>query len=156
MLESSMEYILIRSLPESILLVLAGAMLLDLDIGIKNGCKLGLIMSAIVGLIRFLPITFGVHTILSIVILGIILIIISRGKLIQSIIATLTIFISLVFSESIYLILFKRIFKTNVVFLLNNTNFSMALLSLPSLIIFLGLVFSINKLRKKCLNLRGN
>ena len=73
MLESSLVYIITRTFPESLILVLSGVVLLGINIDKKRIFKDGIILGMIIGIIRLLPITFGVHSILSMISLFIIL-----------------------------------------------------------------------------------
>ena len=73
MLESSVTYILLRTFPESIILVLSGLILLDIKIDTKNVIKKGILLGISITFIRLLPINFGVHSVLSMIVLEIIL-----------------------------------------------------------------------------------
>ena len=73
MLESSLVYIFTRTFPESLILVLSGVILLGINIDKKKIFKYGIILGIIIGIIRLLPITFGVHSVLSMIVLCIIL-----------------------------------------------------------------------------------
>ena len=66
MLESSLVYTITRTLPESLVLVLSGLILLGIGIDIDKSkvIKKGMLLGFIIGIIRLLPINFGVHSIL--------------------------------------------------------------------------------------------
>ena len=58
MLESSLVYIITRTFPESLILVLSGVVLLGINIDKKKAFKDGIILGLIIGIIRLLPISF--------------------------------------------------------------------------------------------------
>ena len=65
MLKSSLAYVILRVIPECIILILGSYILLDLKIDKYKIMKYGFLYGLIVTLIRSLPITFGVHSLLS-------------------------------------------------------------------------------------------
>ena len=149
MLESSIIYILLRTFPESIILVLSGLILLDKKIDTKIVIKTGILLGTLITLIRLLPINFGVHTILSMIVLGIIVYKISDKQLVQSMISICLIWISLALSEVIYIFIATEIFKIPFDKLVNNKSLYSALITLPSLLILIGLVFIFKAVTKK-------
>lgn len=152
MLESSMVYLLIRSLPENILLILSGFILMDLKLDKIKIIKLGLLFSLIMHFVRNLPITFGVHTIISMILLELFLIKLSGEKSMKSIIMTLVIYIALILSEGIYIWVVVDLFGIPEELVMNNTNIKGAISSFPSLIIFLLLIFIIKKIYNKIIS----
>ena len=73
MLNSSLAYVVLRVIPESIILMLSSFILLDLKLDKLKVLKYGVFHGMIVTLIRTLPINFGVHSLLSMIALGLIL-----------------------------------------------------------------------------------
>ena len=149
MLESSLAYIVIRSIPESIILMLSGFILLDLKLDTKRIIKLGLILGGIISLIRKLPITFGVHTILSMVVLGVILFKISNKSFMEVIITPCDIWISLALSEAIYYIIATGLLRIDSEVLTDYQSIQGAVSTLPSLLILLMVVLVIKSMKKK-------
>ena len=88
MLESSLVYIFTRTFPESLILVLSGVILLGINIDKKKIFKYGIILGIIIGIIRLLPITFGVHSVLSMIALCIILLKCARNDIVKSMVST--------------------------------------------------------------------
>lgn len=150
MLESSIIYTLIRTLPESLCTVSAIAILIEIDIERMKLVKIGGVLGILVFIIRMLPITFGIHTIFSILALMIISSKLSDGKLGKSIICTLEIFLALVLSEGLYLSIATRILKLPIKLLMSNTSILGAILTLPSLAIFFLIVIIIKEINKNC------
>lgn len=152
MLESSFEYIIIRTLPESILFMLAGFILLNLKIDKIKLLVYGLLLGGIVTAIRSLPIAYGIHTVLAMMIGGYILTKISKLPLAQVVMATCGIFISLALSEGIYIGIATGIIGIPME-ILTDTDAIAALCTLPSLIIFIGIVilmkYFVNKISAK-------
>ncbi len=149
MLHTSMVYILIRTFPECILVLFSGCILLNLNIPKSKVFKTGIIYALIVSFIRILPIHFGIHTLLSIILTTFILLYFSNKNLIDLLATTCCIFIALLFSEVIYLNTFTNIFRLHYNLIVDNFSLSSALLSLPSLLIFLILVKLINIIQRK-------
>lgn len=149
MLESSIPYIMIRTFPESIVLILSGVILLGISINVKKIFKQSMILGFIVVSIRILPINFGVHTLLSMIGLGLILFRLSSNNILNSIVSTCMIFISLVLSEGIYVFIATDILKIPIETLMNNQSFIGALITLPSLIITFIIVMLFSLVIKK-------
>ncbi|RDY24934.1 hypothetical protein CHF27_001670 [Romboutsia maritimum] len=154
MLKSSVIYTLVRSLPESILFIFLGNMLLEANMSKNKILQMGMLMTLIISFVRLLPITFGVHTIISIMIEVLIFTYLSGNKIIQSVIITFELFIALLLSETIYMFIAINIFKINLNVLVNRSNFISAISSIPSLLIFLGIAFIIKFFNNK-VNSRG-
>lgn len=135
MLRLPLNYILIRTFPESIILVLVGMILLGIKIDSKDLIKKGLLLAIVITFIRMLPINFGVHTILAMIVLQLILYKSANKQLIKSMISTCTIWISLALSEGIYIIIATKVFKIPFGNLTDTTSVYGAMITLPSLII---------------------
>lgn len=149
MLQLDIPYIIARTFPEGILVVLAGAILLDTKVNRIKLLKMGLLLGAIVTFIRILPINFGVHTILAMMMYWLIISKISAAKTIQTIMATLEIWIALVLSEGLYLVIATWILNLDYEALTKNEGLYGAIATLPSLIIFMLIVIIIKIVSKK-------
>lgn len=149
MLESSIVYILIRTFPESLVLVLSGMILLGIGIDIKQLFKKGILLGVTIAIIRILPINFGVHTILAMISFGLINFEISDKDIIKTIITTCAVWIALVLSEGAYVFIATEILKIPINVLMNNKEATGALATLPSLIILLIIVFIFKGIKNK-------
>ncbi len=155
MLESTWQYIIIRTFPESIILILAGVILLGKKINkleiLKNGMLLGLLIT----IIRKLPINFGVHTILAMVTLLVLLYNISdRISFIPPLITTSLIWIALAISEGIYIGLATMVLNIPFDHLASNSTIEGAILTLPSLIILIVIILLFKNIKNKIINKR--
>ena len=127
MLESSLVYIITRTFPESIVVVLSGIILLGINIDKEKVLKYGICLGFIISVIRLLPINFGVHSILSMIAVWIILFKNANNDIIKSMVSTCLVWISLALSEGIYK-------------LMDNTSLTGAIITLPSLLIMFLIV----------------
>lgn len=148
MLDSTLPYVIIRTLPESILFMLAGFILLDLKIDKIKILKSGLILGVIVTVIRTLPIAYGIHTVLAMIIGGAILTKITKLPLAQPVMATCGIFIALAMSEGVYVLIAELLFGISINDL-TETNALGAIKSLPSLFIFISIVIAMKFIQGK-------
>ena len=140
MLESSVVYIITRTFPESLILVLSGVVLLGINIDKKRIFKDGIILGMIIGIIRLLPITFGVHSILSMISLCIILLRYDNNDIVKSMVSTCLVWISLALSECIYILISISFLNIKVERLTDNTTLQGAIITLPSLLIMFLIV----------------
>lgn len=146
MLESSLIYTLMRSFPESILVLISFIILLDIKMAKSDIIKTGLLLGIIISAIRVLPISFGVHTILSMCTYVIVIMKLANIKLINSVITSCEVFIALAISEGIYFALATSVLNISENILLNNASFKSAIVTLPSLIIFIIIIIMLRKI----------
>lgn len=149
MLSTSLEYILVRTFPECAIVLLAGCYFLNLRISIKTLLKKTLILGIIQSCIRMLPISFGIHTIIGMVIVLFVLVDMSKDTFINCIMALCKIFLCLILSEFIYINLLTKVFNIPENALINNYSIMGAFYTLPSLIILVILAFVIEFIMKK-------
>ena len=142
MLESSLVYTITRTLPESLVLVLSGLILLGIGIDIDKSkvIKKGMLLGFIIGIIRLLPINFGVHSILSMVALGVILFKCSNNDIIKSMVSTCLVWLSLALSEGIYVLIATNILNIKIEKLMDNSSLQGAIITLPLLVIMFLIV----------------
>ena len=157
MLESSLVYIITRTFPESLILVLSGVVLLGINIDKKRIFKDGIILGMIIGIIRLLPITFGVHSILSMISLCIILLRYDNNDIVKSMVSTCLVWISLALSECIYILISISFLNIKVERLTDNTTLQGAIITLPSLLIMFLIVLLLKYIKNNLLKfkLRG-
>lgn len=149
MLESSLVYIIARTFPESLILVLSGVILLGINIDKKKIFKDGIILGLIVSFIRLLPISFGVHSILSMIALCIILLRCGDNDIVKSMVSTCLVWISIALSEGIYLLIATSLLKIKLESLTDNTTLQGAIITLPSLLIMFLIVLLLKYTKDK-------
>ena len=114
--------------------------MLGINIDKKRIFKDGIILGMIIGIIRLLPITFGVHSILSMISLCIILLRYDNNDIVKSMVSTCLVWISLALSECIYILISISFLNIKVERLTDNTTLQGAIITLPSLLIMFLIV----------------
>ena len=156
MLESSLVYTITRTLPESLVLVLSGLILLGIGIDIDKSkvIKKGMLLGFIIGIIRLLPINFGVHSILSMAALGVILFKCSNNDIIKSMVSTCLVWLSLALSEGIYVLIATNILNIKIEKLMDNSSLQGAIITLPSLVIMFLIVIILKYIKDDILKFK--
>lgn len=149
MLDSSLVYIITRTWPESLILIAMGLKILDVKINTMKSLGIGLVFGVLVTMIRMLPISFGVHTVLSMIVFGLIMYKFSNRDMIKTIITSCIVWIALALSESIYVLISTGILNIPLHKLMDKNSINGALLTLPSLIITILIVTIFNKIKTK-------
>lgn len=149
MLRTSLGYILVRTFPECVIVLLAGCYFLNLRISIKTLLKKTLILGIIQSCIRMLPISFGIHTIIGMALVLFVLVDMSKDTFINCIMSLCKIFMCLILSESIYIKLLVDVLSVPKASLVNNYTVMGAIFSLPSLVIFAALAILVEFISKK-------
>lgn len=90
-----------------------------------------------------LPISFGIHTIIGMGIILFVLVDLSKDSFINCIMTLCKIFLSLILSELIYIELLTKVFRIPEYVFIDNYTLKGAIYTLPSLIIFMLLAFTI-------------
>lgn len=147
MLDSDIIYTIARTIPESIAVIFAGLSLLRIKKDKFYILKQGILLGVTIFIIRSLPISFGIHTILSMIVLGLMLSNVYKKSIIKPIIVTCVTLILLSLSEAIYMVIATGIFKIEFESLINNSGLYGAIITLPSLLIFLGIVVIFSRLQ---------
>ena len=153
-LESSLVYIVARTFPESLIMVLSGMVLLGTNIDKKRVFKNGIILGIIVGLIRALPISFGVHSIISMITLLTILFKCANNDIVKSMVSTCLVWISLALSEGIYLLIATKLLNIRFEDLMDNSSIYGAIITLPSLLIMFLIVILIKLVKDNLLKFK--
>ena len=156
MLESSLVYTITRTLPESLVLVLSGLILLGIGIDIDKSkvIKKGMLLGFIIGIIRLLPKNIGVHSILSMVALGVILFKCSNNDIIKSMVSTCLVWLSLALSEGIYVLIATNILNIKIEKLMDNSSLQGAIITLPSLVIMFLIVIILKYIKDDILKFK--
>ncbi|MBU5454138.1 hypothetical protein [Caproiciproducens sp. MSJ-32] len=130
----------LRAIPEGFIYLLGVYVFSETKIDKERYVISSLIAAVAMFAIRFLPIVFGVHTILSILFIIILSIFYNKIDLISAIKGTIIHFIVQYLSEGINLVLLKYIFKLNFNLLLQDP-ISKSILGIPSLVLSLSFIF---------------
>lgn len=151
MLELSLVECIFRLIPESFLMVLSIYMFSKTDIDKKNYLKASLSLSVLIFVVRKLPINYGVHTIVCMIITICTISYVSNIDMVMGIKGTILSYIFLFICEGINLFILKLLFNDQIGRILNNNNLK-TLFAVPSLIIFASILciyYKIIKKRKK-------
>ena len=108
-----------------------------------------LIVGIVVSLIRMLPISFGIHTIMAMAVILFVLVRLSKGSFNNCVVALCKIILCLVLSEGIYIKLLTQVFNIPESAFVYNYTLSGAIYTLPSLIIFALLAFLLETVLRK-------
>lgn len=132
---------------------LASYILMGIKLEFKDILKNSILYLGILTFIRMLPISFGIHIILGMFVLGIILYKIKKKDVILTILTISKMFACLAISEGIYVFIINTILGVPLENFIDNTSVESALLTLSSLFIFIALViilrFLTNKIGRK-------
>jgi len=141
MLKLTLLEVFLRALPESFLVVFAVYAFSKTVINMKRYIISSIFYVILIYIIRLLPIQYGVHTILNIIVLIVLTVNINKIVIIKSIQASIMALILLFICEGINMFIIQYIFKVNVINLLTNRSLKI-LYGIPSLVIFATTVFS--------------
>lgn len=145
---TAIEFVL-RAIPEGLIFMLSSYSLSKYKINVKRYITSSLLFSLSVYLIRMLPINYGVHTILSIIIQTYIIISINKIEIIGAIKASIISVMCLFFLEMVNVLVLNIIFKNQLDEIMLNLNVKI-LFGLPSLICYATIIINYyNYLRKK-------
>ncbi len=157
MMKLSILEFLLRTIPESFLFILASYLFARKNINEKLYFISSMVFAICIYLIRMLPINFGVHTIISIIIYILISVLINNIPIIKVIPYSLILIITLSICEWTNLFIINILLKVNINSILTNP-FRKIIYLMPSLILFAFIVLAyylltckINKgVSKKC------
>ncbi|MBW9151521.1 hypothetical protein [Clostridium estertheticum] len=135
MLRLTLWEVFLRTLPEAFLLVFAVYVFSKTVINVKKYIISSTIYIIAVYVIRLLPIQYGVHTILNIIVIMVLTININKISIINSIKASVMAMILEFICEGINVFMIQYVFEVDVKYVLSNPSFKI-LYSIPSLVIF--------------------
>lgn len=141
MLRLTLLEVFLRSLPEEFLIIFAVYVFSKTDINVKKYIISSILYLIAVYIIRLLPIQYGVHTILNIIVIIVLAVNINKIAIIKSIQVSIMVLILLFICEGINIFIIQYIFKVNVINILSNTLLKV-LYGIPSLVIFAATVFT--------------
>ncbi|MGH4050772.1 MAG: hypothetical protein ACREVX_05380 [Clostridium sp.] len=128
-----------RGLPEGFLFMFGVYVFSKTVINLKRYILSSIILVGAIYLIRLLPIQYGVHTILNIIMLIILTVNINKIGIIKSIQTSLMVMILEFICEGINVFIIQYIFKANIIYLLSEPTLKI-LYGIPSLLIFTAIV----------------
>lgn len=131
---SALEFFL-RAIPESFLIIFAVYAFSKTAIEVKRYSLSSIIFSIMIYIIRLLPIHYGVHTILGIILIIILTVNINKIDIIKSIQAVILTVILQFICEGINIFIIQNIFKMDINYVFNKPVLKI-LYGIPSLIIF--------------------
>lgn len=130
-----------RGLPEGFLFMFAVYAFSKTPINIKRYIISSVFFVPTVYLIRLLPIQYGVHTILSIMVINVLAVNTNKISIIKSIQTSLMAVILQYICEGINVFIIQYIFKADIMYLLSDPSLKI-LYGIPSLLIFAVIVFT--------------
>ncbi|MGV8984058.1 hypothetical protein [Clostridium sp.] len=139
MLKLTLLEVFLRSLPEEFLVIFAVYAFSKTVINIKKYIISSILYLISVYLIRLLPIQYGVHTILNIIVIIIVSVNINKIGTIKSIKAGIMAVILLFICEGINMVIIQDVLKVNMINILSNTSLKI-LYGIPSLVMFAAVV----------------
>lgn len=135
MLKLSLLEFFFRAIPEAFLLIFAIYAFSKTAINIKKYLISSILLVILAYSIRFLPIQFGVHTILSFVVMIVLIVNINKINIIKTIQSSIIVIILEFICEAINMIIIQNIFKMDLNYVFNNPTLKI-LYGIPSLMIF--------------------
>lgn len=150
MLNVSLMEFFFRAAPEEFLLIFAIYAFSKTAINIKKYLISSILFVIIAYSIRFLPIQYGVHTILNLIVVIVLTVNINKIDIIKSIRASIITIILEFICEGINISIIQYIFKLDLNYILNNPILKI-LYGIPSLLIFacVTILYYFRALRKK-------
>lgn len=139
MLSLSFLEIVCRVLPESLIILFGMYTFSRTEFNMKNYVNSSIVLVICIYIIRKLPINFGVHTILNILILVVISHILNNIDVISSVKIAIKLSILQFFSEGLNILFIKNILNKNIVYIFNDS-YMKVMYGLPSLVIFIALI----------------
>ena len=140
--------LIIRMIPESILMIKGAQLLAGKKGEMMKVIYSGVFLGTAISLIRKLPISFGVHTILFLFLYIFILLRIFKVEFFKGIGAALVSTLILAFSDTVVTIFYTKVFKLSVEWLYGGS-LSAFVLSDLSLLLFISIILFITKLKKR-------
>ena len=128
-----------RGLPEGFLIIFAAYVFSNTAINIKRYIISSLLVLIAITSIRLLPIQYGVHTILNIIVIIVLTVNINKINIIKSIKASIMAMILEFICEGINMFIIQHVFKVDILHVLSEPSLK-TLYGIPSLLIFAAIV----------------
>lgn len=148
MLKISITELLVRTLPECFLIIFMIQGLSNSKINKNKYIISSILLSIIIYVIRLLPIHYGVHTILNIIVIVMICTFINKITTIKSITYSLILMSSLALSEALNLYFIYKVFGENIGDIFNNP-LKKCISGMPSMIILAIVALFIFRLKDR-------
>lgn len=147
-MQISFTTLIFQGIPETIAATTLAFVIANVELEWKKIIGLGCLFGLVTYFVRKLPITFGLHTIVLMVLFIITLSWLGRKSLVESIISTILTFLALVLVETVSTQVFFSLFNLspNTV---SKSSFLMIVSGLPAVIILFLLSIVITKIRKR-------
>jgi len=139
MLRTTLLEFFFRGLPEEFLIIFAVYAFSKTVINMKKYIFSSLLLIIAVYTIRLLPIQYGVHTILNLIVVIVLTVNINKISIIKSIQTSLMAMILLFICEGINMFIIKYIFRADITYVLSEPSIK-TLYGIPSLLIFAAIV----------------
>lgn len=148
MLHLSFLELIFRAIPESFALIFGMYIFSSTTIKLSNYIISSLILAASAYLVRFLPITYGMNTIISIIVLIGISIYMSNNNLLRAVRGGILSIVLLFICEGINMLILQSIYGDEVTYIFKNPT-TKIIYGLPSLIIFIVILIVIKIIMNK-------
>lgn len=148
MLRLTLTDLLILGIPESLLVILSVCLFSQKRLTCKHYILSVILYSASGFIVRMLPISFGVHTIINIIVLILICLYMLKISVLKAISYTFITFILVSFCEAVYFTLMTKLLKFDIVLEASN-NLMKDLYEFPSLILFAIVILMVARIYKK-------
>lgn len=136
MLHLSFLELIFRAIPESFALIFGMYIFSNIKIKLSNYIISSLILASSTYLVRFLPITYGMNTIISIIVLVGLAIYINNDNLLKAVRGGIISIIILFICEGINMFILQNIYGDGLIYIFKNPPVKI-ICGLPSLIIFI-------------------
>ncbi len=140
--------LILQGIPEQIAIVTLAFVIAKIPLEGKKIIPIGLVIAFSSYFLRLLPITFGIHTIIIMVLLFILLFKVGKSNINTSLIASLISFLTIIIVETICLSLLMPAFGVTSEILFTNTTIRI-LISLPQVLVLFVLAFILLKIRTR-------
>lgn len=137
-----------QGIPESIAIATFAFAVAKIHFSLKKLILIGLIIAFTSYFVRLLPLTFGIPTIINMIMLFILLVFVGKGSITVSLIATLLSSLSIIIVENICLPLLMTISGITSELFFANTLIRI-LITLPQVVVMFVLAFLIRKFRTR-------
>lgn len=148
MLKLSLVEFFVRLIPEALIFILAAYTFSGTKINKKNYFLGTLLLVLVTIAIRFLPINYGVHTVMNIILMTVITWLINKIDIIKAIRASIMSTILLFTCEAASIVILMKVYGDRLSIIMSNSTTNM-LCSLPSLVIFAIIVIYCNKYQRR-------
>ncbi|RNC29843.1 MAG: hypothetical protein AWM53_00061 [Candidatus Dichloromethanomonas elyunquensis] len=140
--------LIFQGIPEQMAVAALAFVIANIPLVWKRIALIGTIVACSAYVLRLLPITFGIHTVLIMSLLFILLIVIGKGNINSSLIASLISFLSLIIAETISLSLLMPLLNVDLQSLTTDST-ARIIIGLPQEVIIILLAFVIFKIKNR-------